>query len=139
MLEKPEDIFVGIVAQKAIITDKDKVLLVRDTGTKMWDLPGGRLHKNEQPREGLKRELSEELGCECELGRVIFTGQFYHARADSSSYFIAYEAFLSKHAIITISQDEISEFIWLPKNEISSEILWENCTLAIEEYFKINL
>ena len=139
MLEKPEDIFVGIVAQKAIIIDNDKVLLVRDVGAEMWDLPGGRLHKDEQPSAGLLRELKEELGIKCELGRVVYTGQFYHQYANSNSYFIAYEAFLPKHAIITVPEDEIGEYIWLAKNEINPEILWENCYLAIEQYFKMTI
>ncbi len=56
--------FVGSVAQKALIVRHGKVLIVLD---RKWELPGGRLHVNETPHEGLRRELREELGIEVKI------------------------------------------------------------------------
>jgi cob(I)alamin adenosyltransferase len=58
------------VANKAILVNQQgKILLVRDAGKLdhkeadgKWDFPGGRMDHAETPREGLLRELHEELG-----------------------------------------------------------------------------
>lgn len=60
------------VANKALLVNKDgKILLLRDAGLGdhahakgMWDVPGGRMEANETPKQGLVREVKEELGLE---------------------------------------------------------------------------
>lgn len=45
--------------------DTGRVLLVRHTyGTSGWALPGGGIGRNDDPVEGARREMREELGCE---------------------------------------------------------------------------
>ena len=48
---------------KCLITDEDRVLLVRHTyGRGWWDLPGGAIGRGELPRKAAHREMTEELG-----------------------------------------------------------------------------
>jgi 8-oxo-dGTP pyrophosphatase MutT (NUDIX family) len=48
---------------KCVLTDGDQVLLVRHTyGRRVWDFPGGRLTRGEDPERGANREMHEELG-----------------------------------------------------------------------------
>jgi 8-oxo-dGTP pyrophosphatase MutT (NUDIX family) len=48
---------------KCVLTDSDKVLLVRHTyGSRLWDLPGGGRHRGEPPIDAARREMREELG-----------------------------------------------------------------------------
>ena len=48
---------------KCLLTDGELVLLVRHTyGDRRWDLPGGTLHRHEQPEAAARREMAEELG-----------------------------------------------------------------------------
>lgn len=62
-----EDIFhLGL---KALIKNKEGKILVlkgnkkhRITGQDYWDLPGGRIQKNEDFQTALKREIAEEIG-----------------------------------------------------------------------------
>ena len=48
---------------KCVITDGDRVLLVRHTyGSRAWDLPGGAARRGEPPLQTASREMEEELG-----------------------------------------------------------------------------
>jgi ADP-ribose pyrophosphatase YjhB (NUDIX family) len=49
------------------------VLLSREEGQDFWYLPGGRVEIRETARDSLRRELAEELGCEAEIGRMVWT------------------------------------------------------------------
>lgn len=49
------------ISVKAIVAYGDQVLLLRKVEGK-WDLPGGRLDGEEDPVQGLGRELREEIG-----------------------------------------------------------------------------
>ena len=48
---------------KCVVTDHDRVLLVRHTyGAPVWDLPGGSIKRRESPLSAARREMNEELG-----------------------------------------------------------------------------
>ena len=48
---------------KCVLTDADRVLLVRHTyGDRTWDLPGGTVRRGEPTHEAATREMEEELG-----------------------------------------------------------------------------
>jgi len=46
------------IAAKALIRSEGKLLLLRDG--QFWDLPGGRIGDDENPKQTLIRELNEE-------------------------------------------------------------------------------
>lgn len=64
---------IAIAAKCALVSDNNKVLLLRKTPEEMngdasknnYDLPGGRIKYGEEIEEGLRRELLEELGIVC--------------------------------------------------------------------------
>ena len=56
-------------AEAVCIDERGRVLLGRrahDPGKGLWDLPGGFLHEDEPPLDGLLREVREETGLEIE-------------------------------------------------------------------------
>jgi NAD+ diphosphatase len=56
-------------AEAVCIDDEGRVLLGRrafDPGKNLWDLPGGFLHEDEHPLDGLRREVREETALEIE-------------------------------------------------------------------------
>src|SRR3989344_817787 len=82
--------FVGKVAQKAIIEKNGKVLVCRGVGDKVWELPGGRVHENEEPTEGLIREIKEELNIEVKIARPLHVCRSLHVKTNKWRIFIGY-------------------------------------------------
>jgi 8-oxo-dGTP pyrophosphatase MutT (NUDIX family) len=65
---------------KCVLTDGDRVLLVRHTyGSRAWDLPGGGRRRGETSAAAARREMREELGLDDLRWRPL--GQL-HARAE---------------------------------------------------------
>ncbi len=58
--EKPHDAFE--ISVKALIFDEKGGLLFTKDELNRWDLPGGRIDKNEDVQNCLRREIMEELG-----------------------------------------------------------------------------
>ncbi len=66
------------VGIKAFLMDADRLLLLRESSTGLWELPGGRIDVGEEQlpqTEVLRRELGEELGpdARAEIGPLALT------------------------------------------------------------------
>jgi 8-oxo-dGTP diphosphatase len=61
----------------AIARRGGQILIAKRTETDhlpgQWEFPGGKIEPGEKPRQALKRELREELGCSGIIGDVIHT------------------------------------------------------------------
>jgi ADP-ribose pyrophosphatase YjhB (NUDIX family) len=55
-----------------VTVERDRVLLHRADAEDFWTLPGGRVEHGEVASTALHRELQEELGCEVEVGRLLY-------------------------------------------------------------------
>ncbi|MDD5254245.1 MAG: NUDIX domain-containing protein [Candidatus Nanoarchaeia archaeon] len=69
------------LAAKAFIIDDDKLLILKRTpnniqSPSIWEVPGGRMNKDETPEEGLLREVKEETNLEIEILEHISTRKF---------------------------------------------------------------
>ncbi|AEF94685.1 NUDIX hydrolase [Desulfotomaculum nigrificans CO-1-SRB] len=63
-----------LIVTAAIIHREDKILIAQrkrdaDHGLK-WEFPGGKLKFGEDPRDGLRREIKEEMDMEVEVGEI---------------------------------------------------------------------
>lgn len=64
---------IAIIKTRAVIMLGGKIFLGK---LAMWDfycLPGGTLEYNETLKEGLRREIIEELGIEPKIGKLVYT------------------------------------------------------------------
>lgn len=117
--------FVGSSRSRVLIVCGDEVLLVRD-GTQFfydelsWTLPGGGIHRGEEPSVAAVRELHEELNLSCEpdslqavwTRRVANLGISYHAH-----FFILQ---LPTKPIIKLQTRELTEAKWFKLSDTPS-------------------
>jgi 8-oxo-dGTP pyrophosphatase MutT (NUDIX family) len=120
-----------VLAVKAIITNPecDKILLLHNSMEDVnrpgaEDFPGGRLETGENPYDGLKRELTEELGKELadnvEINWPLDAS--YFSRPDGQVVsLITFHCSLLKNAEIKISAEH-SRFDWISFADINTTI-----------------
>ena len=140
---KDEKHFLGKIHQNAVITTKDRkvVLLVRDVGDPtMWQLPGGRLNEGEEPVDGFRRELREELGIEVEVGSIFHTQQIWHIREQRNNFLIVYEVFVeSKDVKFILEPTEIAEVQWVTRETYKSVEMFDDTRTSLDVYFLLPL
>jgi 8-oxo-dGTP diphosphatase len=130
--------FIGKIAQKAIIEKEGKVLISRHPDDTKWDLPGGRIHRGEQPLEGLEREILEELGVEVVVGSPFFAEMTRAESTGEERYFVAFRAvFKDETAELTFQKEEVAEARWISEEEADSVAIFEVCRRALRAYFTL--
>ena len=105
---------------KCVLTDGDRVLLVRHTyGDRRWDLPGGTLRRGEDPADGARREMAEELGVE--LGELTWLGSLQVRAYHREDRLHCFRAELDGTPI-TLELAELSAAEWFPRGEIPAQV-----------------
>jgi 8-oxo-dGTP diphosphatase len=63
-----------LIVTAGVIVERGKILVTQRKEDSphglLWEFPGGKVKKREEPREALRRELKEELDIEAEVGRI---------------------------------------------------------------------
>ncbi len=119
--EIPGTHVVGDFGQKALIVKDDKVLMCKGIGDAVWDFPGGRLHVNEDPAEGLMRELKVELGVETKIGEPFYSMVWYGAKSGLPRIFVVYIVTLANPGTaFTVAQDELEAVTWVGKDDFET-------------------
>lgn len=60
-----------VAAGALFFNNEGRVLLVRPSYKKHWDIPGGYVEPGESPRSAARREILEELGIDVEVGSML--------------------------------------------------------------------
>ncbi|MDP3964047.1 MAG: NUDIX hydrolase [bacterium] len=127
------------VSQKAVIyRDDGKILTIRRTATAPtrplhWDLPGGDLELEEEPREGIIREVLEETGLTVSELRLLDVIAGY---SDNSEYWvtIGYTA-RAKGTEVKLSFEH-DQYKWVTGEEFVQMKASPRNHRFVEEYFK---
>lgn len=128
-MSKTTKVVVGIV-----INENDKSLLIakRQHGKELagfWEFPGGKVEKEEQPLEALKRELYEEIGIMLTEAMLFTTKQHqYNDKVIDLAFFIvsAFEGTpyaKEGQALKEVGFDELHDFPMLEANKEIIDLL----------------
>jgi 8-oxo-dGTP diphosphatase len=82
-----------LVAAAVIIEDGRVLLTQRKRGTHLagaWEFPGGKVERDEDPREALVREIREEIGVEIAVGEPVEIT--FHRYPEKSVLLLFFEA-----------------------------------------------
>ena len=111
---------------KALVRSQNRVLLVRERhadGDVFWTLPGGGVEPGESPREGLQRELVEELGCGSIVADVCGSFQYAHrSKPDVVSTYTVYETWLLDEPTPN-GREGVTEYEWVDPAATPAETL----------------
>ncbi len=112
----------------AIIWQDEKLLICkRPAGTSLpllWELPGGKIEKNESPEQAIVRECYEELGVIVEAKDIFDNSTYNYDNSEISFTFI--NAKITKGIPKNIEHEEIK---WVDINELDN---YEFCPADIE-------
>jgi 8-oxo-dGTP pyrophosphatase MutT (NUDIX family) len=105
---------------RVIIVCQGKVLVVRNwLSDGRWSLPGGGLHKGEDPRLGAIRELFEETGIRIESDHLIELGTGRWQLHGLGYTFRSYVVCLDTEPQLHRQHIEISRLVWKQANELT--------------------
>jgi 8-oxo-dGTP pyrophosphatase MutT (NUDIX family) len=105
---------------KCVVTDGDRVLLVRHTyGRRSWDLPGGSIKRRESPLSAARREMNEELGLDGADWSAIGEVQGRVDRRHDTIHCFRVE--LSKPTL-TLDQGELAAARWFARSELPADL-----------------
>lgn len=129
------------VGLKILLKKDDKILFLKSSTRKLFDLPGGRIDDieyNTPLEEILDREIKEELGedVKYKLGQPVFQFRRFFPRKNWKIFLTVYEAeYVSGKIQIS---DEHSEYLWINPKEYEfkeSEFMSQEEYLAFKKYF----
>lgn len=140
-IEKAEDVFKSnfkyIEAAGGIVFNFRKHLLVIKRHG-LWDLPKGKIEKNEQPAEAAIREVMEECGVSALSIQSEWDSVFHIYQRNSNLYLKRtywFEMILTENETLTPqTEEDISEVCWKTSFELND--ILQNTYLSLHDNFK---
>ena len=112
-----------ILVAAAVVLRAGRVLLTqRKQGTHLagaWELPGGKVEPDEDPKHAVRRELREELGIEVDVGDILEVT--FHRYPEKSVLLLFYEATLAEGSPEPRALD-VAAVRWAAIDELRDEL-----------------
>lgn len=114
----------AIAVKSFIVNNEGKLLVVKRSGTDVqnpgiWEIPGGKLSRGENPFEGLRRETREETGLEIDILNPI---RVHHFKTHND-YTITMVTFFCRPLSSTVQlSHEHAEHNWIEMEGFESNI-----------------
>jgi 8-oxo-dGTP diphosphatase len=107
------------ITTQAIIKDrKNRILLLkRNKPGGLFTLPGGTIHKNEEIKAGLKRELKEETGLDLTIENPVWIWQSDHIGIDLVGIVFSTKEILKGNEKIILSKEHC-DYGWFSQEEL---------------------
>lgn len=123
------------IPQKALIEKEGKVLLTLDK-KQMWEPPGGRLHGGEDPREGLRREIREELSVDVEPREIVHSFVFVSASGQAHYVVVFAASATSSLEEKRMDENELNGMRWVGADEFEHLPMRDGYKEALRMYFQ---
>jgi 8-oxo-dGTP pyrophosphatase MutT (NUDIX family) len=115
-----------------VVNAQQQVLLIKQTYTKGWHLPGGGVKRGESVPAGLRRELQEEVGITLSSEPRLF-GIYQNRFMGGDDYPIIYV--VKNYSQILVKSAEIAQQSWFHFAELPSDVS-PGTRQRLEEFFK---
>ena len=122
MINEKRNKDVDIISKGIFYNEDNKILLLKITNDKTYDLPGGHLHFGESIKQGLYRECYEETGLK--VKEAIKIGETNHKKL---KHFFLVTEWIGKEIILQI--EEVEKYKWVDLEVYNSY----NLTKAAED------
>lgn len=110
-----------IVRTRGIIIYNEKILVMKHQSSyNYYALPGGHMELGENVIDSTKREITEELGIEPQVGRLLFINNFTREESQSVEFFFEItngKDYLDTTNIGGTHKHEFVELIWMDKDD----------------------
>jgi 8-oxo-dGTP diphosphatase len=122
----------GIVRHQRKYLMLKKLTGVLDEDVGMWETPGGRIEKNEDPKKAILREIKEEINLDCKIIKELPLLHVIDKQVDSTAHIFLLNSTTDK---ITLSHEH-SDYKWCTIDEIKTlntvytDLLLKNLELA---------
>ena len=116
-------------AGAAIVKDGKVLVTLRGVEPEKgrWDIPGGFLSEGEEPIEGLRRELREELGVEIDVSVEDCVSMVPHRYGPEGDFVLALGFLARLKSGEPAAADDVAEFRWVTADEVDAlDFAWEH-------------
>jgi mutator protein MutT len=125
------------IAVRAIVSDKQKTLLVRRASGRpsilgKYELPGGKLEYGEQPEDALQRYLQAELGVTIRVAQLFDVLTYIdHDDRDMQYVFILYLVSVDNGTTKLKLSQNYDHYLWKSMSSVQQETLTESTRLLL--------
>ena len=131
-----------VVGVGAIITDGDRVLLVRrgrEPSKGLWSIPGGMLELGESLVEGIRREVREEVGLEVRVLEIVeVLDRVIYDDDGKIEYHYVLVDYVCKPLSGTLRvADDADAAEWVNRRDVSSYEITKGTPAVIEKAFVV--
>jgi 8-oxo-dGTP diphosphatase len=116
-----------VSSMKALIKHDNKYLFLHEElpGSKVWDLPGGKIEYGEEPMLALHREVKEETGLDIEAGPTLGVWWFYSPHQQHQVICHTFLCQIKGKSTIDLTynpaDEHFSDYRWLSIEEIIND------------------
>lgn len=94
------------------IIRQNRLLVVRNEGTSLFLMPGGRIERGESVLDALAREIREELCCDLISESVEYVGRFEDEAANDPGWIVCIELYRGEVMGTIVTANEVAEMRW---------------------------
>lgn len=117
---------VSLIAHGLIIKDENVLLIKRikirngkqNYHAERWDIPGGTVEVNENPRDAVVREIMEETNCKAVVDYIVVDTYQYDVSKDKEFLTLVYTMKAVDCSDIKLNEEEHTEYKWVSIHDL---------------------